>query len=191
MPGLFPDDRPRITVTLRDGSTALLSPLMAGDRDLLLEGLAGLSPESRYARFGEGRGGFTAAELDYLADVDQRNHVAWGALVDDHVAGVGRYIVDPDEGCAEIAITVIDRFQGRGLARVLFEVLAAVAKGDEVDEFCFSVRPDNEPVLRILQGIDTTLDPEKELVVGRVPLGDVPAASNDEAFREVMARVRG
>ena len=186
----FSDDRPRLSVILREGSTAVLSPLVGSDRELLLEGLAGLSPESRYARFGEGRGGFTAAELDYLADVDQRTHVAWGALVDDQVAGVGRYIIDPDQGCAEIAITVIDRFQGRGLARVLFEVLAAVARGDGIEEFCFAVHPDNEPVLRILQGIDTTFDPEGELVVGRIPLVDVPAAGFDDEVREVMARVR-
>ncbi len=190
MPAPFSNDRPQIADTLRDGSVVLLSPLIREDKELLLEGLAGLSAESRYARFGEGRAGLTEAELDYLADVDHRTHVAWGAMVDDRVAGVARYIIDPDRGCAEVAITVIDRFQGRGLGRVLFEVLTAVARFDGVEEFCFSIQPDNEPVLRILQGIDTTLDAEGELVVGRVPLADIPAGNNDEAVLQVMAQVR-
>lgn len=190
MPVHIPEDRPRIAATLRDGSMALLSPLGRSDRDLLLEGLAGLSPQSRYARFGEGRGSLSEAELDYLADVDQVCHVAWGAVIADEVAGVGRYIIDPQRGCAEVAITVVDRFQGRGLGRILFEILAAVARGDGVEEFCFSVHPDNEPVLRILQGIDTVFDPEEGLVEGRVALADVPAGRDEEEVREVMRQVR-
>jgi acetyltransferase len=186
----FPDDRPRISVTLREGSVALLSPLGPGDKYFLLEGLAGLSPESRYARFGEGRGDLTDAELEYLAAVDQTSHVAWGAAIDGEVAGVGRYIVDPERDCAEIAITVVDRLQRRGLGRVLFETLAAVARGDGVEDFCFSVHPDNEPVLRMLQGIDITLDPEGELVEGRIPLADIPTGAGEEAVREVMRQVR-
>ena len=190
MPLPIPDDRPRITVPLRDGSVAVLSPLEREDRDLLLEGLAGLSPESRYARFGEGRGGLTESELDYLADVDQTSHVAWGAAIDDQVAGVGRYIVDPERGCAEVAITVMDRYQGRGLGRALFETLAAVARDDGVAELCFSVHPANEPVLRILQGIETHLDPEGELVEGRISLADIPAGRRDHEVLGVMRQVR-
>ncbi len=77
----------------------MLRPLLKADRRFIEGGLEELSVESRYARFGQGVGRLSRRELDYLSDVDQRSHVAWGAAVDRRVAGVGRYIVT-DDGCA-------------------------------------------------------------------------------------------
>ena len=105
-----------VPVTLRDGSIAEIRPIGPADKGLLVEGLPQMSPKSKFARFGSGIASLSAAELRYLTDVNQVSHVAWGAVIDDEPAGVGRYIVD-GAAEAEIAVTVVDEFQRRGLGR--------------------------------------------------------------------------
>lgn len=184
------DDRPRLVIELEDGATALLTPLDPDDRQLLEEGLAELSPESVYARFGQGRGRLSSSELEYLSDVDLRGHVAWGVAVEGEGAGVGRYIVVTDGSCAEIAVTVLDRFQGRGLGTLLFQALAAVARADGVGQFCFEFLPDNLAVRRIVRGLDVQLDESGTVLMGRVSLSEIPPSEMDESFVEVIAVAR-
>lgn len=186
----LPDDRPQLIVELADGTRALLSPLGPEDRDLLEEGLEELSIQSRYTRFGQGRGPLSEAELDYLSNIDQHTHVAWGVAVDGEGAGVGRYIRMDDLGCAEIAVTVLDRFQNRGLGTVLFKVLAAVARADGISEFCFEVMPTNFVVNRMIRDLEVRLDESGTSLLGRLSLADVPVDPDDALFVEVMERVR-
>lgn len=190
MPLPLPEDRPRLQVTLDDGSEAELSPLLAEDRDLLAEGMTQLSPETRFKRFGQGRGDLTSKELDYLTKIDQRRHVAWGAIAEDAAAGVGRYIVD-HEGCAEMAVTVVDRFQRRGLGRALFQALVAVARADGIDRICFEALPENVVVQRIFRGMPLQLDSDQGMVTGRVLIADIPVSKREAEIVELLEMLRG
>ncbi len=190
MPFEIRADRPRLVFELRDGSEAVLSPLDPEDKPLLEDGLDHLSFESRYARFGQGRGPLTESELEYLANVDQHNHVAWGAIVGDEAAGVGRYIWLEEADCAEVAVTVIDEFQGVGLGTLLFQALTAIARADGVERFCFEVMPDNAAVLGMLQGVEVRLDESGSLLEGRFSLDDIPSSPHDARFVEVMILAR-
>lgn len=191
MPLPLPEDRPRLVMTLDDGSEAELSPLLPEDRDLLEEGMRHLSPQSRFARFGLGRGQLSRGELDYLTEVDQRRHVAWGAAVGDTAAGVGRYIVMEDEDCAEVAVTVIDRLQRKGLGRALFQALTAVARDDRVEVFCFETPPENLAVQRIVRGLPVRFDSDQGLVTGRIAVADLPHSPMDADLVALMEQVRG
>lgn len=184
------DDRPRLEIALDDGATALFSPLAADDQLLLEEGLAEMSPESIYARFGQGRGRLSPSELEYLSDVDLESHVAWGVAVDGEGAGVGRYILIEEGRCAEVAVTVLDRFQGRGLGTLLFRALAAVARADGVGEFCFEFLPDNVPVRRIVRGLDVELDESGTVMMGRISISEVPPSGLEDEFVRVVAEAR-
>lgn len=184
------EDRPRLEIELSDGGVALFSPLASDDRMLLVEGLNEMSPESLYSRFGQGRGPLSNAELDYLADVDLRNHVAWGVAIDGEGAGVGRYVVVSDQSCAEVAVTVLDRFQHRGLGTLLFRALAAVARADGIEEFCFEFVPDNLPVQRIVRGLDLELDDSGTALLGRVFLAEVEGSDLDAEFVRVIQEAR-
>lgn len=190
MPIELPDDRPRLTIRLRDGSEALLSPLTAEDSDLVEEGLEHLSIESRYARFGQGLSHLSHRELEYLTNVDQHNHIAWGAVVDGEAAGVGRYVCIPDVSCAEVAVTVVDEFQQRGLGTLLFEALVAVGRGDGVEAFCFEVVPDNQPVLAILARLNVEITESESLLEGKAALTDLPSGPYDAEMISVMDRAR-
>lgn len=186
----LPEDRPRIEVELDDGANALLSPLAPGDRLLLVEGLAELSIESRYTRFGQGRGSLTESELDYLSNIDLENHVAWGVAVDGEGAGVGRYIRLQDQDCADVAVTVLDRYQRRGLGTLLFRALTAVARSDEISEFCFEFLPENVPVRRMVSGLDISLDESGSALIGRVSLEDIPSHEYEDELVAVMEEAR-
>jgi GNAT superfamily N-acetyltransferase len=175
---------------LRDGSSAELRPIHREDRGLLAEGLSLMSIESRFARFGVGVDHLTPSELDYLTNVDQVGHVAWGAIIDGEPAGAGRYIRFSDPVCADLAVTVVDKFQGKGLGRVLFEALVASARANNLSELCFAVQPFNEAVRRILDGVNVSLTESGGLVQGRIEVSAIPRTERDALFVELLTRAR-
>ena len=183
-------DRPKLAVTLSDGSKAILSPLASGDRDWIQEGFDELSVQSRYTRFGMGVGGLTAHELDYLADVDQRTHVAWGALIDGNGAGVGRYIATSQLDSPEVAITVLDEFQGNGLGTILLRVLVGVARHDGIDELVFRVVPDNTRVQAKLSSIGAQTTLVDGLIEGRIVVADIGWDVVEREVVEVLEEFR-
>jgi GNAT superfamily N-acetyltransferase len=114
----------RPIVVLRDGVRVTLRPVAPDDRQRLVESFAGLSEESRYRRFFAAKTGLTESELDYLVDVDHCDHEAIVAIdrSNDALLGVARYVRWPDDPeVAEVAVTVADDWQGRGLGRALLD----------------------------------------------------------------------
>jgi GNAT superfamily N-acetyltransferase len=182
-------DQDVIRVTLRDGSVAEMRPINPGDKGLLVEGLSQMSPQSRLARFGSGISGLSDSELRYLTDVNQVSHVAWGATIDDVPAGVGRYIVD-GSAAAEIAITVVDRFQRRGLGRALFEALTASARAAGIETFHFAIEPWNQIVIRMLAGVEVVEDETNGLLTGRITVADIAVGPREAEFVEMLDRGR-
>jgi len=182
-------DQVVVPVTLRDGSIAEIRPIGPADQSLLIEGLRQLSPQSKFARFGSGISGLSASELRYLTDVNQVSHVAWGATIDEEPAGVGRYIVD-SAAEAEIAITVVDRFQRRGLGRALFDALAASARAAEIESFHFAIEPWNRTVLRMLPGIEVGHDESEGMLTGRIALAEIPTSGQETEFVHLLDRCR-
>lgn len=102
------------------------------DKDALLRGLAAMSARSRYLRFGSARTTFSDAELRYLTEVDGLNHhalLAFACEGDREVeAGAGRFIrIRGQPEVAEVALTVMDAFQRRGIGKQLLALLAHAA----------------------------------------------------------------
>jgi GNAT superfamily N-acetyltransferase len=117
--------------------------------------------------------------------VDQVTHVAWGALIDDVPAGVGRYILGED-GVAEIAVTVVDEFQRRGLGRALFDALVASARASGIEELRFSIQPWNRDVVRMFPGVDVILDEHDGMLTGRVDVAGVPGSAHEHEYVELL-----
>lgn len=186
----LPPDRPQIALELKDGSEVLLSPLGADDRELIRQGFGHLSIESRYTRFGQGRSALINAELDYLADIDQRRHVAWGAAVEGEAAGVGRYIQIPGTSAAEVAVTVVDELQGRGLGKILLIALIAVARADNIAELQFEVIPENRVVQSMLEEMNMTVDLVDGLFQDRISVVDLPVSAHESALVTVLEDFR-
>lgn len=155
------------SVRLRDGTEAVIWPLLPSDRDALREEYEHLSPESRYHRFLTTVPHLTDNLLDHLVDdVDGVDHVAlvlFACPVDEPEvpAGIARMVRYPDRPTAvDAAVTVADEWQGRGVAHALLRALMQ-QRPDGVTEIVTEVATDNPASLAMLQGLgDAVVTPE-------------------------------
>jgi RimJ/RimL family protein N-acetyltransferase len=115
---------------LRDGTPALIWPLLPSDGRTLREGFRRLSPESRRSRFLSPLSDLDEEMIERLVDdVDGVHHVAVVLVVLprdglEQPVGVGRLIQDPsDPASADIAVTVLDPWQGHGVGAALVRAL--------------------------------------------------------------------
>jgi RimJ/RimL family protein N-acetyltransferase len=141
-------------VVLRDGSEVVIRQVRSSDAPLLADGFARLGPESRRLRFLRRKDQLSAAELRYFTDVDHHDHEALGAV--DHAAGAGvgvaRYVRDAsDPHSAEIALTVVDDWQGRGLGTELLAQLSGRARAEGIRRFTALVSADNAAMTALLR----------------------------------------
>jgi RimJ/RimL family protein N-acetyltransferase len=104
-------------------------------------------------RFLTVRNELSPAELRYLTDIDHHDHEALGALNrDGRGVGVARYIRDKtDPHAAEIAITIADDWQGRGLGRELLTRLSQRARQEGIRRFTALVSADNVAMTALLR----------------------------------------
>ena len=141
---------------LRDGSTVLLRQMGVTDGPLLLDSFARMSAESRQARFLIRKDELTEAEVRYLTDVDHHDHEAIVALsaADDRGVGVARFVraVDDDQA-AEVAVTVVDDWQRRGLGAVLLSQLLERALQEGIRRFTALIDDSNTAMLGLLRSL--------------------------------------
>jgi RimJ/RimL family protein N-acetyltransferase len=117
-------------VRLRDGTDAFVLPLQRTDRATLAAEFETLSPESRRRRFLAPVMHLSDDMLEHLVDdVDGVDHVALVLCVEtapgvyDPVALARMVRYDDAPDAADLAVTVKDEWQGRGVATALLEVL--------------------------------------------------------------------
>ena len=138
-------------VALKDGTAVLLRPIREADEAGLLALYDRLSPESLYFRF------FAvpdknAGRVAYLTHVDYERRYAVVAETAGAIVGVARWERLADRpGHAEVAFTVADDFQGRGLGGILFRRLVALARARGVTVFEAEVLKNNERMLRLFE----------------------------------------
>jgi GNAT superfamily N-acetyltransferase len=148
------DPAPTTEVTLRDGSTVLLREVLPTDRAAIKAGFDALSPESRYRRFFAPMQRLSESDLTYLTEVDHHDHEA--VLAFDHdggPVGVARYVrIDPPES-AEVAVAVVDDWQGRGAGTALLERLVTRARQNGIERFVASVLEENDDALDLFRSV--------------------------------------
>jgi RimJ/RimL family protein N-acetyltransferase len=141
---------------LRDGSEVLIRQVQGADAPLLADGFARLSATSRQMRFLSPKQELSPAELHYFTRIDHHDHEALGAV--DHAGGrgvgVARYIRHADDPqAADIAITVVDEWQGRGLGTELMARLSERAREEGIRRFTAQVAADNVAVAGLLRRV--------------------------------------
>jgi RimJ/RimL family protein N-acetyltransferase len=130
-----------------------LRPLEPGDTCAVLEVFAGLDAQSRRLRFLTAKPRLTAGDLRQLTAVDHHDHVAVLAVstAQDRPIGVARFVRDPDRPeSADVAVAVVDAWQGRGVGTMLKSALVRRALEVGVRRFTMAMSPHNEAAVRLL-----------------------------------------
>lgn len=139
------------------GRMVYLRAIEPGDRSSLREELfLKLSPESLRNRFLGLKLDLTPSELSYFTDVDFLHHVALVAELDcdshRRLVGVGRFVRGKRESDhAEMAITVIDEFQGKGIGSLLLRQLIDCARELGVVQLEGSMFAQNTRITKLLR----------------------------------------
>lgn len=179
-----------ISIRAGDGTELLLRPILPGDGVRVIKGRVWFSPETLYRRFLSVRTP-TEALLTYLSEVDYVDHFVWvvtdpaGALVAD-----ARYVrCEDDPATAEIAFTVADAYQGRGIGTLLLGALSIAARADGIEHFHAEVLAENWPARTLLDRLNAQWirdDPGVLTATIDVPApGDIPGVLDTGQLRQI------
>jgi RimJ/RimL family protein N-acetyltransferase len=127
------------------------------DAPILADGFARLSAESRRLRFLTVKPSLSDSELRYLTEVDGHHHEALGAIdpATGQGIGVARFVRDEhDPSRAEVAVTVADEWQRRGVGKLLLARIADRAREEGMTRFTALVSTDNRGMQRLLESLD-------------------------------------
>lgn len=144
----------RKTFELR-GTRFNIASLTPADRAQIQAGLKHMSHESIRNRFMGSKREFSEKELDYLTSLDGINHYAVGVEEADApnrgVAVIRMVRSATDSTEAEVAITIIDDYQKKGLGSFLLDVLYLAALERNVSKFSFTFFAQNEGIIRLIE----------------------------------------
>jgi RimJ/RimL family protein N-acetyltransferase len=161
-------------VHLRDGTEAFVVPLVPANREALEHEYEQLSPETQFGRFLAPVPKLSDSMLDQLVDaVDGVDHVALVLLIltEDGIEqplGLARMIrYRDDPAAADLAVTVVDDWQGRGVATALLEVLMR-QRPEGVERIDTFINADNAASLAMLRRLGDVQLSEPEAGTQRV-----------------------
>ncbi len=168
-----------IPIQVRDGTHLMLRPVLPGDDERTMHGHIQFSSETLYRRFMTARLP-SPALLHYLSEVDYVDHFVWVVTDGSDPVADARFVRDEsDPTVAEIAFTVADAYQGRGIGSFLIGALSVAARVDEVERFSARMLSENAPMRAIMDHygadwqredvgvITTVIDVPRQLVFGR------------------------
>ena len=176
---------------LADNTLLFLREIRPDDKERLLASMECLSDESRRRRFLGPKPSLSASELRYLTEVDGQNHYAIAAVPDDEdperIVAVARFVrLADDPTAAEVAITVCDALQGKGLGSLLARRLSDAARDRGIERLTASISADNRPALKLMRQIDQRLSAKVGSSVTEM-VARLPVASAEDLGEEAAA----
>jgi RimJ/RimL family protein N-acetyltransferase len=139
---------------LRDGREITIRALRPDDEAQMLEALSRTSPQSLYRRFFGAKKHFSESEKAFFLNVNFTDHTALVATIfrggRTEIMGGARY-VEVQSGIAELAFTVIDEFQGKGVGSALMRHLISLARNASLKRLTADVLTDNAAMINILK----------------------------------------
>ena len=155
-----------IEVELRDRRHARIREIRAGDRDEIRQAFSRLSSHSRYTRFMAGVREPTPRMLDYAVARQRDRDLSLVAEVDApdgiDIVGGARYYSDAEGQSCEFAVTVVDDWQGTGLASRLMRELIQAARARGITRMEGFVLAGNHRMLSLARRLGFSVDTDPE-----------------------------
>ena len=177
-------------VTLRSGEAVLVRQVQPGDGPALVRAYANLGEQSRYRRFFTVMPELPEATVQAAVEVDHTDQEALVALpqLSAEIVGECRYVRLQDQpDTADLGVTVVDAWQGRGLGSALLARLSERALQAGIEYFTAEVLAENRTALALLPALGRveteSLGP---VVTARVEIAD-PARHTGQDFLDLLA----
>lgn len=154
-----PDLPPSFRTTLPSGIPVLVRHVTREDAPRLKQGFKLISSLARRRHFpGDDVKELGPEQIKLLDEIDQKNYCMWGALnpakPDEPGIGIARYRRIPSEpSAADVAITILDQYQGTGAGLLLHACLHATAADNGIRHFFYEVAGENERFIRHLKSL--------------------------------------
>jgi len=178
-------------VALRSGDVVRIRQVRPGDAPALARAYANLGGQSRYRRFFTVMPELPEATLKAAVEVDHVDHEALVAvpLLSTEIVGECRFIRLPDQpGTAEVGVTVVDAWQGRGLGSALLARLSERAVEAGIEYFT----AENRTVLALLPGLgQVETESRGPVVAASVELAEPPSQPGPDFLELLTAAARG
>jgi GNAT superfamily N-acetyltransferase len=123
-----------------------------------------------------------------LTGIDHLDHEAVIALDEEgaEALGVAEYVRDPERpDAAEVAVTVVDDWQGRGLGTLLLDVISARAHQEGVRTFTAWMLAQNREMMDLLQHLGPVKVVDREAGTVEIEVR-LPAAGAAPELRELL-----
>ncbi|HEY6471133.1 MAG TPA: GNAT family N-acetyltransferase [Candidatus Dormibacteraeota bacterium] len=140
-----------LDAVLADGATVHIRPIRPDDADAHRAFFRHLSRESVQFRFFGPKMELSDAEVQRFTTVDYHDRMAFVAFLGQDIIAVGRYERLASGQEAEVAFTVADEHQGRGLGTLMLEYLASYASGNGITRFSADTLLENRRMLDVFK----------------------------------------
>ena len=143
---------------LNDGTDIVIRPIRPEDAEIEAKFVRELSTEAKYFRFMNSLQELSQDMLVRFTQIDYHNEMALIAVRSDDAGdeqiGVARYTTNVDKTSCDFALTVSDRWQGRGIAHHLMQDLMEVARDRNLEKMQGQVLSENTKMLELVASLN-------------------------------------
>ena len=181
-------------VRLRSGDVVLVRQVRPGDVPALARAYANLGEQSRYRRFFTAIPELPESVLTELTDIDHQDREVLAAqpLLSSEIVGGCQFVRHADRpDTAEVAVTVVDAWQGRGVASALLARLSERALEAGIEYFTAEVLAENGAVLAMLPRLgQVEAESSGPVVSARIEIAEPPRPARQDLLDLLAAAAR-
>jgi GNAT superfamily N-acetyltransferase len=138
-----------------DGEKITFRPAKPVDERRIQEHFYQLDRKDIISRFFHEKKQFVRDDVEGMSQIDYIRNMTIIAVVGefgfDRVVGVGEYYLDPAKNMAEIAFSVSQSYQGKGLGKILIRKLAEAAKENSIGGLFACTSPQNKKMINLFR----------------------------------------